>query len=104
MRGDVVLVAEGKPRPAVIVQADTLLTPVEILICPLTTVLIDAPIYRLPVDPHDSNGLKALSHLMVDKVGPARHERIAKVIGHLAAMDLARLDSALLTIFDLAGD
>jgi mRNA interferase MazF len=103
-RGDVVLVAEGKPRPAVIVQADAIPTPGEILICPLTTELIDAPIYRLPVEPHKSNGLKAMSQLMVDKVGPARRGRIDRVIGQLSATDLAGLDAALLTLLDLTGD
>lgn len=102
-RGDVVLAAGGKPRPAVIVQADRLPTPVEVLICPLTSFLVDAPIYRLPVEPEKMNGLKAPSQLMIDKLGPARRDRIGAVIGRLAPADLAKLDASLLVVLDLAG-
>ena len=67
-RGDVVIIADGKPRPAVIVQDDRFATPVDVLLCPLTTTLIDAPLYRIPVAVTPSNGLKVSSQLMVDKV------------------------------------
>lgn len=36
--------------------------------CPFTTNPIPAPLFRLPVRPSDSNGLKEGSSLMVDKI------------------------------------
>lgn len=97
-RGDVVTVAEGKPRPAVIVQDDQFATPVDVLLCPFTTTLLDAPLYRLTISASQQNGLKADSQLMVDKIGPGRRDRIDEVIGHLTDDDMARLTEAMAVI------
>ncbi len=101
-QGDIVRVALGKPRPAVVVQSDELATPVEVLVCPFTTTSVDAPFYRVPVDPTADNGLKEPSQLMADKVGPAPRDKIDGVIGRLADDDLERLKTALMLILDLA--
>ena len=100
-RGDVVRVADGKPRPAVIVQSDDLPTPEMLLICPLTSYLTDAPIYRIMVKPDARNGLLAPSQLMADRTGPIRRDRIDGVIGRLTESDLDRLATAPATILDL---
>jgi mRNA interferase MazF len=101
-RGDVVLVAAGKPRPAVIVQADVFPTPVEVLICPFTTTILQAPLYRLMVLAGSENGLRIDSQLMVDKLGPVRREYIDRVVGRLAADDLTRLTEAMALLLGLA--
>lgn len=97
-RGDIVRVAIGKPRPAVIIQDDQFETPVDVLICPLTSTFIDAPIYRLPVVATPQNGLNTDSQLMVDKIGPARRSQIDRVIGQLGPDDLARLTESMAVI------
>lgn len=102
-RGDVVLAAQGKPRPAVIVQADDLSTPEMILICPLTSFLVEAPIYRLSISPASSNGLLTESQLMVDRTGPARRGHIQGIVGRLTDDDMERLTAALAIILDLTG-
>lgn len=94
-RGDVVLIAMGKPRPAVIVQDDQFATPVDVLLCPFTSTILNAPIYRLHVSATLENGLEVDSQLMVDKIGPARRDRIDRVIGRLGDDDLARLTEAM---------
>lgn len=94
-RGDIVTIAEGKPRPAVIVQSDQLATPVDVLLCPFTTTLLDAPIYRLSISATPLNMLKVDSQLMVDKIGPGRRDRIDHVIGRLTDEELARLTEAM---------
>lgn len=101
-RGDVVVIAEGKPRPAVIVQSDQLATPVDVLLCPFTTHLIDAPLYRPHVEPDQANGLTIPSQLMVDKIAPAKRDRIGKVIGRLSSTDIANLDVSLTVVLELA--
>lgn len=103
-RGDVVTSAAGKPRPAIVVQSDGVPMPHEILLCPFTTHLLDAPIYRLHVEPDTTNGLTSASQIMIDKVGPVPRDRIGRVIGRLAPADLAVLDAALLVMLDIAGD
>jgi len=86
-RGDVVLCVlsgdYGKPRPAVIVQSNLFNpTHASVTVCPLTTHLVDAPIFRLPIEPIESNGLKSLSHIMVDKISTLKIEKIGKKLGH----------------------
>ncbi|MEO5641090.1 MAG: type II toxin-antitoxin system PemK/MazF family toxin [Sphingomicrobium sp.] len=100
-RGDVVRVASGKPRPAVIVQGDQFVTPIDILLCPFTTTLLDAPIYRVPVPATPHNGLRSDSQLMVDKIGPARRDQIDEVIGQLSAEDMARLTESMAIILGI---
>lgn len=100
-RGDVVLVAEGKPRPAVIIQSDVVPTPEQILICPFTTTLIDAPLYRLSVLPEPGTGLKKASQLMVDQAGTARRTKLNGVIGRLSDDDLDQLSDALRFVLHL---
>ena len=82
-------------------QADGIETPFDILVCPFTTTRVDAPLYRLPINPSAANGLLAASQLMVDKVGPVSRNNIAKVVGRLSAEDLLRLEVALVTMLDL---
>ena len=101
-RGDVILIAAGKPRPAVIVQDDRFETPVDVLICPLTSTLVDAPLYRLQLSPTTENGLEVASQVMIDKIGPAPRNKIGRVIGKLADDEMARLTQAVAAMLGLA--
>ena len=58
----------GKSRPAVILQDDNFTATASITICAFTTDPTAAPLFRLPIEPTDGNGLRSLSHLMVDKI------------------------------------
>ncbi len=82
-RGDVVIAAFpgelGKPRPAVVLQADELLAVyTTVLACPFTTHLLDAPLLRPPVQPTEENGLQQLSQAIIEKITPLRKEVIAQ--------------------------
>ena len=86
VRGSVVVVAlpgdYGKPRPALVVQSDLFnQTHASISVIPLTTTLIDTPIFRLTIEPSPTNGLRALSQLMVDKLTAVRRDRIGDPVG-----------------------
>ena len=60
-RGDLVTVAlqgdQGKPRPALIVQADTFTDLSGVTVLPITGMLLDAPLLRVEVEPSAANGL-----------------------------------------------
>ena len=106
-RGDVVTVAAtgdyGKPRPAVIVQTDTL--PVErasIVVCQMTSDGDDAQDFRVAVEPTTRNGLRTRSHVMADKLVTIRRARVGRKIGHLDGSDIARLNIALAFVMGLA--
>jgi mRNA interferase MazF len=100
-RGTVVTVASpgaysGKPRPAMVVQADRWLQAhPSVSLCPLTGTLVDAPLVRLPVQPTARNGLKKPSQLMVDKLFTVPLSSLGPVVGQLEPQLLIELDLAL---------
>jgi len=100
-RGDVVTCALpgefGKPRPVIILQSD-LFNPTHpsVTVCPLTSHTLAAVLFRVPIKPGASNGLKSESQAMADKLATVRLERVKSVIGRLEPDDLARLESAVM--------
>ena len=106
-RGEVWTVAGGngyggKPRPAVIIQDDAFEGTASIIVCALTTESIDAPLFRLPIEPNAANGLRASCRLMVDKITSLPKSRLGKRIGRLDDEDLVRLNRAALVFLGLA--
>lgn len=101
-RGDLVTVAAkgpytGKPRPALVIQAsETLPHRDSVTVCLLTADLIDAPIFRVRIEPAPANGLNRTSDVMVDKVLTVPRQVVsARPFGRLGAADLDRVDAAL---------
>ncbi len=105
-RGDVVTVAApgayGRPRPAVIVQTDAF--PPEhtsVVICQTSSALVDAPDFRIMIEPRESNGLRERSQIMVDKPTTVRRERIGQRIGRLTDDEIALMNVALAFVMGL---
>lgn len=99
-RGDVVVVAlagdYGKPRPALIIQSDLFNeTHASITVVPVTSTIVDAPLFRLTVEPSRGNGLRSLSQLMIDKVTTVSRTRITQSIGRLEDDLMVRVSRAL---------
>ena len=99
-RGDVVVVAMAgdyvKPRPALVVQADLFNeTHASVTLVPVTSTLVDAPLFRLTVAPSPGNGLRALSQIMIDKVTTVARARIGPTIGHVEDDLLLQVNRAL---------
>ena len=89
-RGDVITVAAagdfGKPRPAVIVQTDALPeNDASVVICQLTSEVVDAADFRVTVAPTSENGLRVPSQVMADKPVTVRRTRVGRHIGRLSA-------------------
>lgn len=93
----------GKPRPVVIVQDDGFDTATSITVCAFTTNETEAPLFRLPVDQTERNGLRAPSRLMVDKITTVPRSKVGKLVGRLDDEDLLRLNRAMLVFLGLAG-
>lgn len=93
----------GKPRPAVIVQDTSFDVTDSVTVCPLTSYEIEAPIFRLQINPNERNGLRAQSWLMVDKITTVSRANIGRLIGGLDDEDLVRLNRAMLVFLGLAG-
>jgi mRNA interferase MazF len=92
----------GKPRPAVILQDDRFDRTDSITICSFTTDPTDAPLFRLAVEPSESDGLRALCRLMVDKITTVPKSRIGRRVGRLADEDMVRLNRAALVFLGIA--
>ena len=107
-RGEIVTVAlpgdYGKPRPAVVVQADLFNeTHASVTVAPVTSTLVHAPLFRLAVEPSPRNGLRALSQVMIDKLTTVRRDRIGATIGDLEPDTLTRVNRALALWLGIAG-
>ena len=105
-RGDVVLVVVpgdyGKPRPAVVVQTDLVNdTHSSIVVCPVTSHLQDAELFRLTIEPSPDNGLQKTSQIMVDKIVAVRRDKIREKIGKLDDKLMIRLERSLAFWLDL---
>jgi mRNA interferase MazF len=104
-RGDLVTVAVsgdyGKPRPALIVQADVYAEHPSVTVLPLTSELVDAPLFRVSVEPGESTGLRLRSQVMVDKTTTIPRAKIGTRIGQLDRATLNRVSQALAAFLDL---
>jgi len=86
----------GKPRPAVIVQADLFNpTHASAVVCPITSHAVDAPLFRLPLPADSKTGLGKASQIMVDKLTAIKSDRIRERIGALSPGQRSDLDKAL---------
>ena len=107
-RGDIWTVSgrkdyAGKPRPAVVLQDDRFDATESVTICPLTTDSTDAPLFRLPIEPTERNGLRSPSQLMVDKMTTVSKTRVGRQIGRLSDQDMTRLNRSVVVFLGLAG-
>ena len=93
----------GKPRPAVIVQDDSFDATASITICAFTTDPTQAPLFRVPIEPSEKNGLRAPSRLMVDKITTVSKDRMGSDVGRLDDEDMVSLNRAILVFLGLAG-
>jgi mRNA interferase MazF len=106
-RGDVVTVAAtgdyGKPRPAIVVQTDAFPESLaSVVVCQMTSELVNAPDFRVTIAPSPENGLRVISQVMADKPVTVRRERIGRPIGRLGIDEMGRLNVALAFVMGLA--
>jgi mRNA interferase MazF len=93
----------GKPRPVVILQDDRFDATASVTICAFTTNPTDAPLFRLPVEPNERNGLKSPCRLMADKITTVSKSKLGSHVGRLEDEDMLRLNRAVLVFLGLAG-
>jgi mRNA interferase MazF len=106
-RGDLVVVAMhgdyGKPRPALVVQSDLFNdTHASITLAPVTSTIVDTPLFRVTVEPSRRNGLRLVSQIMIDKVTTVRRQRLGQTIGRLEEDVMLRVSRALALWFGIA--
>ena len=102
-RGDLVVVSlpgdYGKPRPALVIQADHFADHPSVTLLPITSHLVEAPLLRIAIGP--GNGLEHPSQIQIDKAQTACRERIGPVIGHVSPATLIAINRALAVFLGL---
>ncbi|BFD46739.1 MAG: type II toxin-antitoxin system PemK/MazF family toxin [Rickettsia endosymbiont of Sergentomyia squamirostris] len=99
-RGDIVICAlngdYGKPRPAVVIQSD-LFNPshASVVVCPITSHLIDSPLFRIVLVPDKLTGLASISQIMIDKIVSIKSQKITQKIGKLSPNEMFKLNTSL---------
>jgi mRNA interferase MazF len=86
----------------VVVQDDSFDSTNSVTICVFTTDPPEAPLFRVLIEPTESNGLHAPSRLMVDKLTSVTRSKLGERVGRLAEQDIIRLNQALLVFLGLA--
>lgn len=92
----------GKIRPAIIVQNSNLIINKEtIIVCPLTTKIVENSIARPIIYPNTQTNTKQESQIMIDKLCSIKKKRIKSMIGNISQAELLTLDNALKLWLDL---
>jgi len=95
-RGDLVTIAlsgdYGKPRPALVVQADAFDALTSVTVLRLTSEL---PLFRITVEAIRGTGLQRRSQVMIDKAATVPRSRIGQRIGRLDSDTMGAVSAAL---------
>lgn len=106
MRGDFVTIAMqgdfGKPRPALIIQADQFSEHSSVTVLPLTSALVAAPLLRITVQPAVGNGLQKPSQVMVDKAITVKRDKVGLPFGRIDADALIEVERCLAVFLGIA--
>jgi len=84
-RGDLVTIAVGgdygKPRPALVIQADAFAALPSVTVVRLSSDVFPANLARVSVEPTASNGLRLTSQIMIDKAVSVPRANIGATFG-----------------------
>jgi mRNA interferase MazF len=105
-RGDLVTVTlpgdYGKPRPALVVQANAFQALASVTVLPLTSELHNWPLFRIAIRPNRGNGLRTASQVAVDKTVTVPRGKIGQRIGTADTATMRAVDRALARFLGLA--
>jgi mRNA interferase MazF len=105
-RGDLVTIAVsgdyGKPRPALVIQADVFSDLTSVTVLRLTSTLHDAPLIRVTVRPSAENNLRVVSQVMIDRAISVPRDKVGKSFGMLDDEAMRAVNHALVSFLGLA--
>ena len=106
MRGDLVTIALqgdfGKPRPALVIQAEQFSGHPTVTVLPLTNTSVAAPLLRVSVQPGAGNALQKPSQIMVDKAITVKRSNVGPAFGRLDAATLVEVERCLALFLGIA--
>ncbi|MFP5194504.1 type II toxin-antitoxin system PemK/MazF family toxin [Alcaligenes faecalis] len=105
-RGDLVTVAMqgdfGKPRPALVIQADLFAAHSSVTVLPVTSTIVNAPLLRISIQPNSENGLQKPSQIMIDKALTVKRDKIGQAFGYVGADTLVEIERCLAVFLGIA--
>lgn len=105
-RGDFVTITMqgdfGKPRPALVIQADHFSESATVTVLPVTSTLVAAPLLRIKLQPGMENGLQKPSQVMIDKIMTVKREKVGPTFGRLDANVLVEVERCLALFLGIA--
>jgi mRNA interferase MazF len=106
MRGDLVTIAMqgdfGKPRPALVIQANQFSEHASSTVLPITSTLVAAPLLRVTVHPSTENGLQKPSQVMVDKAMTVKRDKLGPAFGYIDSDALVEVERCLAVFLGIA--
>lgn len=106
MRGDLVTIAMqgdfGKPWPALVIQADQYDEHATVTVLPVTGTLIEAPLFRITLQPNAENGLRKPSQVMVDKVMTVKRDKLGQAFGRIDVDSMVEVERCLAVFLGIA--
>ena len=106
MRGELVTTSlkgeYGKPRPALIIQAGLFSHLASKTLIPLTSDLMDLPLFRYTITPTKENNLKKTSQAMVDKIHTVPNDKISKPFGKVSSSQLIEIERLVAVFLGIA--
>lgn len=92
----------GKPRPALVVQADVFAEHPSVTVLPVTSALVAAPLLRITLQPSAANGLLKPSQVMVDKALTVKRDKLGPAFGHIEADTMVEVERCLAVFLGIA--
>lgn len=106
-RGDLITVALqgdfGKPRPALVIQSDRFNDAhATITVLLVSSDLVDAPLFRISLQPDSKNNLERLSQVLVDKAMTVKRARLGAPFGSVSDEVMVAVNRALALFLGIA--
>lgn len=106
-RGDILAVAggpgyAGKPRPALVLQADAFDRVHSVTVCLITSTAIESPNLRVALPPTAANGLRSPSWVMIDKLMTYERRKIGRRMGTIEPACLSEVETRVAVFLGLA--
>jgi mRNA interferase MazF len=106
MRGDLVPIAMqgdfGKPRPALVIQANPYRQHSSVTVLLITSTLVAAPLLRVTLQPSPENGLQKPSQVMIDKAMTVQRNKVGKAFGRIDANAMVEVERCLAVFLGIA--
>ena len=92
----------GKPRPALVIQADQFNEHATVTVLLVSSTLVDAPLFRITVQPNPENGLQKPSQVMIDKAMTVKRAKVGQTFGRIDANTMVEVERCLAIFLGIA--